>query len=1364
MRLRSRSAPLVALAVLVDFVGFALAGCDPGLVHGLPAPLPPNDDGRCPDELTPTAFVVKPELDRVTCTFAPAGDGFRTVIERSRGGEGFLQIGEVDGSSTTFDDLAADPDEDYEYRALAKSNACESAPTPPIAVTTRGRAPAATALVESTATSLRVTFTDTNLRETGYVARAVAAGDTAPAAEVSVDALADGVGELLLEGLVPDTAYDVTVASTGPFGDGAPATLPATTLALAPTAVSAAVNGLTLSVAWSSDADDATAFVIDVVDAATSASLQSVSVGATERQAEVALPADGTTLRVEVRAENAGGRSAPGTSADVTVPCLTGVGPSDLVVTSEPLGAAGGDTAVLHVAFTSVAPPSYRFDATATPAGGPAASGSATGGARVVDVTVPRDTSFAITLSHVGATGCTDGAAAVGAAVSVPFDVTSLASESRPEGVLLSWQETSATETGVVVRRTRLADAAVLETTRPPDTTGHLDANAARDDTYTYEVIAAGPNGNAAAAVVEVDTLPTEPVNVNVVNEGNALRVSWNNTSATATEVRIDRAVLGSSDFATLATLAPNAITFLDTPPDFASYTYRVVVVNRGGSVFTEASGSRACDAALAVDDFAASVLDNDDVRFTFTPASPDMAVTVQRAVPGGTFADVGTSAAGATFVDDAQPPRDSVFEYRAVGRAGVCTTPFTAVLEVITAPNVSTLSARRDNADPTRVELGWSDVSAHEIGLRVERQTPAGSGGFVAVGPDLAPGSTSFVDATALPGEQSAWRVVVIGRDASRATSPVVLRVAPQPPTLVTAEGGPNSIVLTWQAPATGVVDGYELLRDGLLVASAGGLQTTGSMGVGDDDGHEVSVRAVAGGVRSLSSSPLRAHRHLAPVMSFSPGVVAPGQGCEATLSGTVTFDGSATAASASADSVPGFQVRDASATGVTGNVILTDEEALFDLTWFVSDSLGFGASTTGRWRLLTDEQALVSAFAPFPDRLFGHVAGQDLGVGRQPLTDVNVVGPCGGCVGRRASIAMTGQRFGKATTLVLGDDGQPFAAGDVGFQSAPTPRPLCDNGSLADGGSCNLGSKLADVVAVSTNQELVCVLFAGGSLVCEGNGSFSDNNVAQVVLGAQHHCLLTNNGTVRCTGSNVVGQLGNNGGFGDVCGDFCPSPLSDVVHLASGANHSCAVNNQGLFCWGENAQGQLGTAFGSESAHAIEVFVGGQVTALAAGGNATCAVVDGTQVQCFGEDFGGSPERQPFSVQPVAVAVDRCVCALGDRGEVECVGSTFGLSCEGRHPPGSLQICVDDACTATIDDAVAVASAGDSSCALSASRGLLCWGDNSSAQLGDGTFTDHDVARPMCASGSGPGCPSFDRAAYRSCGNVSLDPLPFP
>lgn len=130
-------------------------------------------------------------------------------------------------------------------------------------------------------------------------------------------------------------------------------------------------------------------------------------------------------------------------------------------------------------------------------------------------------------------------------------------------------------------------------------------------------------------------------------------------------------------------------------------------------------------------------------------------------------------------------------------------------------------------------------------------------------------------------------------------------------------------------------------------------------------------------------------------------------------------------------------------------------------------------------------------------------------------------------------------------------------------------------------------------------------CALIAdGGAVYCFGQGTqgqighgyFLDtaiptavvglSNAITVTAGSAHSCALIADGTVRCWGANANGELGD-GMFdgGDkmntpvtVVWD-AGDPLSGVVGITAGANHTCAELDAGGFvCWGINSSGQCG------------------------------------------------------------------------------------------------------------------------------------------------------------------------------------------
>jgi alpha-tubulin suppressor-like RCC1 family protein len=88
----------------------------------------------------------------------------------------------------------------------------------------------------------------------------------------------------------------------------------------------------------------------------------------------------------------------------------------------------------------------------------------------------------------------------------------------------------------------------------------------------------------------------------------------------------------------------------------------------------------------------------------------------------------------------------------------------------------------------------------------------------------------------------------------------------------------------------------------------------------------------------------------------------------------------------------------------------------------------------------------------------------------------------------------------------------------------------------------------------------------------------------VAAVVAGGDQSCVLLNTGAMRCWGRNIFGQLGI-GHTRDIGDDELPSSAGDVdlggtaVQVSVGQYHTCALLETGAIrCWGGNWQGQLG------------------------------------------------------------------------------------------------------------------------------------------------------------------------------------------
>lgn len=260
-------------------------------------------------------------------------------------------------------------------------------------------------------------------------------------------------------------------------------------------------------------------------------------------------------------------------------------------------------------------------------------------------------------------------------------------------------------------------------------------------------------------------------------------------------------------------------------------------------------------------------------------------------------------------------------------------------------------------------------------------------------------------------------------------------------------------------------------------------------------------------------------------------------------------------------------------------------------------------------------------------------------------------------------------------------------------------------------------------------------------------------------VAAGATHSCALLDDGTVRCWGDNSEGALGD----GTLTSRTRPVKpgISHVVAIAAGASHTCALRHNGtVSCWGSNLSGALGTG-GPTRVETKPKTVADieDAVAIAAEGDFTCALRVDTTVSCWGANGlgqlgdGSLTERH----RPVRVAGLTGVkqiqaggghaCALKSDGTVECwgwnrfgqLGTTVTYHDRLVYYCGGSIIEPGDACETPIDvgedrnplpspvvgvsRATAISLGGNHSCALLQGGATVCWGYNSTGQLGDGT-----------------------------------------
>ena len=181
-----------------------------------------------------------------------------------------------------------------------------------------------------------------------------------------------------------------------------------------------------------------------------------------------------------------------------------------------------------------------------------------------------------------------------------------------------------------------------------------------------------------------------------------------------------------------------------------------------------------------------------------------------------------------------------------------------------------------------------------------------------------------------------------------------------------------------------------------------------------------------------------------------------------------------------------------------------------------------------------------------------------------------------------------------------------------------------------------------------VSVDSYSTCVIFEDSRAMCMGqlyswfSGSssalimytpeylvrFSEIGKDEVSAGYYHTCAILVNGSLKCMGYNIYGQIG----IGSTTTQKSPQTVNlgtgrTAVSVSSGRDHTCAVlDNGSLKCWGRNYYGELGiggtTGYGVQytTPQTVDLGTGRTAVSVSLGQRHTCAVLDDGSLKCWG------------------------------------------------------------------------------------------------------------------------------------------------
>ncbi len=278
--------------------------------------------------------------------------------------------------------------------------------------------------------------------------------------------------------------------------------------------------------------------------------------------------------------------------------------------------------------------------------------------------------------------------------------------------------------------------------------------------------------------------------------------------------------------------------------------------------------------------------------------------------------------------------------------------------------------------------------------------------------------------------------------------------------------------------------------------------------------------------------------------------------------------------------------------------------------------------------------------------------------------------------------------------------------------------------------------GSLLLSMAAV------VAALGVGSAASADSRPRAGDTvTVASLALGGEHTCALFSNGVVKCWGHAGTLGLGDSLSRGDQP-DEMGRQLASVdlgtgrvaTAISAGSNFTCALlDDGGVKCWGGNDDGQLGQGDDSPRGGArdqlgdhlpeIDLGTGRTAVAITAGGLHACALLDDSSVKCWG--VGGA------------------------------LGLGLFLDYDNRgDDPGEMGDALPAVDLGTGRTVVKVVTGPDHTCAILDDSSLKCWGANYLGQLGLGD--NHD--RGMHPGEMGDALPAVDLGTGRSPVDITV------
>ncbi len=230
------------------------------------------------------------------------------------------------------------------------------------------------------------------------------------------------------------------------------------------------------------------------------------------------------------------------------------------------------------------------------------------------------------------------------------------------------------------------------------------------------------------------------------------------------------------------------------------------------------------------------------------------------------------------------------------------------------------------------------------------------------------------------------------------------------------------------------------------------------------------------------------------------------------------------------------------------------------------------------------------------------------------------------------------------------------------------------------------------------------------------------------------RHTCAITKDNALRCWGYNLDGNLGD----GTTAQKNSPITIDSGVSyktVAVGAFHTCGITTGHILkCWGLNDNSQLGDGTFTQRFLPVTIDSGTTYASVSLGLYHSCAITMAGVLKCWGTDGNGqlgdggisSTRSVPYIIDAgitystVSVADDSS-CAITTTGVLKCWGENTNGQLGDNSTTGRISPVIIDSGTTYIS----VSAGGPHTCGITTAKTMKCWGSNNNGQLGIGIFS---------------------------------------